>query len=345
MNKAARLPHDLARLYAHDAAFYRPGFEIFPAGIYCDVNTDRTAFGLLHDLIFFADDGSDGFYFCDPNDVLGLGANSIGWLDRANLHPDAVIPVGETLAAVLERLSNDEILNTGATLATRAFARLRERFEHGLPEAIVARPPADPKDIFDAWPQRGVSLTFPTADILGLANGMRWPAHGRTLFGIDEITMAENGSLAVVGQDPHLGTLAVTRGDFANLPSDRLLAFATLNEPSHYQMLGRMADVIGGAKPMTRKSFERGLLSPFNDRKMGRPSAVIGLFPVVVPLFSVSSISLSESFHPASDWIIRGSCADGHPRRYNHDQRGLARDRTLRLEKRVRTFGPDHSWR
>lgn len=48
---------------------------------------------------------------------------------------------------------------------------------------------------------------------------------------------------------------------------------------------------------MTRKSFERGLLAPTRDMKIGVPSAVIGLFPVVVPLFAVSTISISESFH------------------------------------------------
>ncbi|MCF2872551.1 SMI1/KNR4 family protein [Octadecabacter sp. G9-8] len=245
MNMAARLPTDLARLYAHDGAFYRPGFELFPPDIYCDVNANRTGFDLLRDMIYFADDGGDGFYFCDPDDVLGLGADAIGWVDRSNLHPDAIVPVGDDLAAVLLRLSRDEDIARGKTLSERALDRLRQRFATGLPNTVIARPPADPQDIFKAWPERGITITFATADILGLANGLHWPASGRTIYGIDKITMAENNSLAVVGHDPDLGTLAVTRGDFVNLPADRLLAIPTLNEPSNYKILGRMADVIG----------------------------------------------------------------------------------------------------
>ena len=244
MNRAAPLPNDLARLYARDSTFGMPGFELFPPGIYCDVNANRSNFGLLRDLIYFADDGSDGFFFCDADDILGLGANAIGWVDRANVQPDAVVPVGDDLAAVLLRLSRDEDVARGETLSARALDRLRQRFAQGLPATIIARPPADPLDIFNAWPTRGVTITFPTADILGLANGLYWPASGRTIFGIDKITMAANNSLAIIGHDPVLGTLAVTRGDFANLPSDRLLAIGTMNEPSNYKILGRTADVI-----------------------------------------------------------------------------------------------------
>jgi hypothetical protein len=48
---------------------------------------------------------------------------------------------------------------------------------------------------------------------------------------------------------------------------------------------------------MTRTSFERGLSAAGIDYGIGAPSAVIGLFPIMVPLFSVSSIGLSASYH------------------------------------------------
>lgn len=48
---------------------------------------------------------------------------------------------------------------------------------------------------------------------------------------------------------------------------------------------------------MTRMSFERGLSAEGMDLGVGMPSAVIGLFPVMVPLFSVSSIGLTQSYH------------------------------------------------
>ena len=47
----------------------------------------------------------------------------------------------------------------------------------------------------------------------------------------------------------------------------------------------------------TRTSFERGLGLETHIKDIGWPSAVIGIFPVVIPLFSVSSIGLTESYH------------------------------------------------
>ena len=46
---------------------------------------------------------------------------------------------------------------------------------------------------------------------------------------------------------------------------------------------------------MTRTSFERGLTAKSLDSAIGVPSAVLGFFPVMVPLFAVSSIGLTES--------------------------------------------------
>jgi len=48
---------------------------------------------------------------------------------------------------------------------------------------------------------------------------------------------------------------------------------------------------------MTRTSFERGLGVETDIKEIGMPSAVIGLVPIVVPLFSVSSIGLTSSYH------------------------------------------------
>lgn len=48
---------------------------------------------------------------------------------------------------------------------------------------------------------------------------------------------------------------------------------------------------------MTRTSFERGLGLETDSQQMGVPSAVIGIVPIVVPLFSVSSIGLTSSYH------------------------------------------------
>lgn len=48
---------------------------------------------------------------------------------------------------------------------------------------------------------------------------------------------------------------------------------------------------------MTRTSYERGLGLETNVKDMGVPSAVLGLVPVLVPLFSVSSIGLTSSYH------------------------------------------------
>lgn len=48
---------------------------------------------------------------------------------------------------------------------------------------------------------------------------------------------------------------------------------------------------------MTRTSFERGIGAESHIKEIGVPSAVIGLVPIVVPLFSVSTIGLTQSYH------------------------------------------------
>ncbi len=51
------------------------------------------------------------------------------------------------------------------------------------------------------------------------------------------------------------------------------------------------------SKTATRMSFERGIGAESHIKDIGVPSAVIGMLPVIVPLFSVSTIGLTESYH------------------------------------------------
>jgi len=243
MGLAAELPAAMRRIYSRDAELFLPGFELFEPAIYQDVNGDRSAFGELADMVFFADDQSGGFFFLDPADLLGLGASYVYWVDRGLMGADEVVPVGETLADALQTLEGGFDPATALRLGDRALARLK-RVLDDLPKNVEARPGADPAAFRAAREERDLHLTFATGQIMALADGFYFTGTGRQIHPLSRVMPAAEGRLAVIGHDPARGYLAVTRGDWQDVPADRLIAFDDYDHPENGQLLGRYADVL-----------------------------------------------------------------------------------------------------
>lgn len=243
MSLAAPMPAVLRGLYARDAEIFLPGFELFEPAIYQDVNADRSSFDELAEMVYFADDQSGGFYFLDPGDLLGLGPNYVYWVDRGMMAADEVVPVASTLAEALDRLASGTDPRGEPRLGARALARLARALAE-LPAGVEARPGADRAEFRGAREKRGLHLTFATGEVMALADGIYFTSTGRQIYPLARVMPAAEGRLAVVGHDPALGYLAVTRGDWQELPADRLIAFTDFEHPESGQLLGRYADVL-----------------------------------------------------------------------------------------------------
>lgn len=243
MELAAPLPTVLRALYTRDAELFVPGFELFEPAIYQDVNTDRAAFGELAEMVYFADDQAEGFYFLDPRDLLGLGTDYVFWVDRGLMAADEVVPVAPSLAEALDRLASGENPRTEPGLGARALARLSRALDD-LPAGVEARPGVDRAEFRRARDERGVHLTFATGEVMAMADGLYFAASGRQIHPLSRVLPAADQRLAIVGHDPTRGYLAVTRGDWQDLPADRLIAFTDLEHPENGQLLGRYADVL-----------------------------------------------------------------------------------------------------
>ena len=243
MELVAPLPAALRSLYERDAELFVPGFELFEPAIYQDVNADRSAFGDLADMLYFADDQATGFYVLDPGDLLGLGADHVYWVDRALMAADEVVPLAPSLAEALERLAAGVDPTTEPRLGARALARLSRALDD-LPAGVDARPGVDPAEFRRARDERGLHLTYATGEVMTLADGLSFAASGRQIHPLSRVQPAADGRLAIVGYDPARGHLAVTRGDWQGLPADRLIAFTDAEQPEAGQLLGRYADVL-----------------------------------------------------------------------------------------------------
>ncbi len=240
---ATPLPASLRQIYKMDFQLFAPGFELFEPMIFVDVNSDRESFDDLKRMVFFADDQGGGFYFMDPEDLLGLGADFIYWTDRGLMDVDEVVPLADTLAAFLVR-AKDGIDPVGEpTLGQSALRRFAEALEKA-PASVDAAPGVDPLAFRAALENRGLMLTMTTGDILMRCNGMIFVDTGRKIYPLDQIVSVADGAVAVIGHDPLLGHIGVTLGGWQDLPPDRLLAFHDLDHPENGQVLGRMADVL-----------------------------------------------------------------------------------------------------
>lgn len=243
MAQVAPMPAELRSLYRRDAEVFVPGFELFEPAIYVDVNARRDGFGELAEMIFIAEDQASGFYFIDAGDLLGLGPGFVYWVDRARMDADAVVPVAPSLGETLARLERGEIPNLEPTLGQRAIARLAGALDDP-PPGVDANPPVQRAAFAQAREARGLILTMATGDVLLLANGINFPTTGQQIHALEHMTPAAGGGIAIVGHDPALGFLGVTRGDWQNLPADRLIAFGDIDHPERGQLLGRFADVV-----------------------------------------------------------------------------------------------------
>ena len=243
MELAAPVPPDLRALYLRDAELFIPGFELFEPAIYEDVNTDRAAYGELSEMVFFADDQAEGFFFIDALDLLGLGAGFIYWVDRGLMGADEVVPIGPSLAEFLAILEEGIDPRMGPTLGQRAIERFAAALED-LPGTVDASPPVDRAAFRKAQEERGLQLTIATGEVLLRANGLYFADAERQIHPLDRMMAVAEGRVAVVGHDPRLGYLGVTRGDWQDLPADRLIAFQDLDHPEDGQILGRFADVL-----------------------------------------------------------------------------------------------------
>lgn len=243
MDAIAPLPPDLRALYQRDAELFREGFELFEPSIYEDVNGDTAAFGELADMIYFADDQAGGFYFTDPGDLLGLGRGFFYWTDRSMMAADEVVPLAEDLSGFLGWLDTGADPRMLPSLGQRAIDRLQTALA-ARPASVDAAPPVDRAAFRQAREERELVLTRATGEVLLLANGIYFTKVQRQIHGIDRMMPLMDGTIAVVGFDPKLGYLGVTRGDWRDVPADRLIAFPDMDRPEDGQILGRFADVL-----------------------------------------------------------------------------------------------------
>jgi len=243
MERVAPLPHPLRKLYERDMTLYTPGFELFEPAIYEDVNRDRGSFGHFEEMVFFADDQSDGFYFLDPSDLLGLGPEFVYWVDRGDMAVDEVVPLAEDLPSFLDWTREGETASNLKPLSARSLERLKLALATP-PESVQFGPPIDWSDLRRAQTERQVLLTMTTGRILMMANGMIFTKTGRQIYPLDKIVSIAGGYVALLGHDPSLGHLGVTLGGWQSLPPDRLISFRDETKPEEGQVLGRMSDVL-----------------------------------------------------------------------------------------------------
>lgn len=242
MNAVASLPEQLRQLYAFDAELFVDGFELFEPAVYQDVNSDRDEFGELSEMVFFADDQSGGFFFLDSKDQLGLGEGFVCWVDRSMMSADEVIPLAPNVAEFLAILRSGLDIYDHTTLGDKSLRRLFDALE-SLPADVDARPPIDVDQLAATQQRRRLQVTYATGEILMRANGILFGQSGREFFSLDQMSECADGAVVIVGSDPALGHLGVTRGDWQDLPAERLIAFRDVQHPEDGQVLGRLADV------------------------------------------------------------------------------------------------------
>lgn len=241
MRRVARWDEQLEALYSITGDMSAEQFDLFEPALFVDVNSDRDSFGELADLSWFGADFGSGFFAIDVGDVVGLGNGAIVRADRGDLTADSLVPVANTLAEFLKALNAGDAVSQGPTLGQRAAKRL-EASLNAMPSTIETGPPLDPIAFVEAR-ARGVMVPMPLAALLRRANGLLL-GEQRQIWPFERMHTVADGGAVAVGEDKKLGVVAVTLGDWQDLPADRLFAFKPGQPPESGQLLGRTADVI-----------------------------------------------------------------------------------------------------
>jgi len=172
-----------------------------------------------------------------------LGAGFVFWVDRGTMGADDAVPCGDDLLAFLAAVQSGERPWLAPTLGDRAIERFRQAVE-SRPESVEVRPGLEGHAFQRALEERDYTVTYATGRILSITDGIYFAKSERRIHPFEQQRGIENGAIAVVGSDPDLGHLGVTRGDWQGLPADRLIAFTDLDHPEHGRLLGRFADVL-----------------------------------------------------------------------------------------------------
>jgi hypothetical protein len=243
MRAAAPFGDELTWLYEATGELSAEQFDLFEPALFVDVNRGSEEFGELADLTFFAADFGSSFFAVDTQDLLDLGAGAVVRMDRGDPTADALVPCSETLAGFLEALLDGERPGRGPTLGARAEQRLMGRLD-ALPEGVEPGPPLDPMAFVTARQERNLYVPMGLAEMLERADGL-WLGPDRRIFRFAEMHRVPGTEAVVIGSDAKLGTIAVTLGDWQDLPADRLFAYQPGTPPEQGRLLGRTADVIG----------------------------------------------------------------------------------------------------
>jgi hypothetical protein len=186
------LPIELEHFYAHS-----DGADIGDVSIFqiddelLGVNTARTP--KTRPFVFFASDGGDGFFAIDTQAKLKHGVGAVYWADRSSASLRSWIFCAASFAAFLQ------VLGTGATpWKARSLADVdldqmvatleahHDRWTGGMPLELG--------DTFDAGIRVGVRFPTSLNTLLGVANGLRIPGAGVTIFDQDKITAVEGST-------------------------------------------------------------------------------------------------------------------------------------------------------
>jgi hypothetical protein len=146
------MPEALKVLYRRgDGGAIGSHVDIFDLTDFRDVNLKRAEHpaDYLPSAVYFASDGSDGFFFIDTDGSLGEGKDAVLWADRARRTPADAIPCAPNLATFLRLAVAGEKPWLGASLRKIAIARMKATFATGTRQLVVAARAVDLVALYD----------------------------------------------------------------------------------------------------------------------------------------------------------------------------------------------------
>lgn len=214
-------------------------------------------FTYLPSVIYFASDGGDGFFFIDPDNSLGQGAEAIFWVYRGSAVPNESVFCSRNLDAFLTALAQDEQVWNGPSLEQAAISRMLAALD-ARQDRWTGAPGARLGDVLDIADREGLRAPKCLEKLLRKSNGLIFAEAGVTVWATSAIKRVEatfsdgyQPLALLIGEDKAGNTVAITHRDHpAHVPAGwlcleghvvRLVSGRPLEEAV---TLGRLADVV-----------------------------------------------------------------------------------------------------
>ncbi len=239
----------LRRVFEKTDALSFDSMQLFDLSDFIDVNRHPEQLDEVGAGLFFADDLSDGYFFIDQDDFMGLGSGFVFWVSRGGLSVDECIPVAESFMNFLELAEQgDAPWDTAPTLGERAISRLGKLLVSS--DAVECRPAIDPEHLQQQSRDRTLPVPAALGRIWAYADGFLLIDSGREFFGIEKTepvigtrTRIDEPGALWIGNEPGGVRYATTVGLWGDLPPDRMIAVNSDQEIADGALLGRTADV------------------------------------------------------------------------------------------------------